>query len=131
MCRHSPISSSSGSAAGVGVGSWCEIDHTADVALRIWGDDLADLFAAAARGMFDLAMSPDAEGMRLEREIALDAPDAEGLLVDWLNELLYLAEIEGVVFVAFDVSVCRVTQLRARLVGLPVAETRRSVKAAT
>ena len=32
---------------------------------------------------------------REERRIAVDSPDREALLVDWLNRLLYLFDVEG------------------------------------
>jgi SHS2 domain-containing protein len=113
------------------VGRWQEIDHTADLALRIWGDSLTDLFAQAARGMFDLAVTCDATGVKVERHLALEAPDVEALLVDWLNELLYLSEIDNVAYLAFEFVACTSTQLRARLFGLPILERRRAIKAAT
>jgi SHS2 domain-containing protein len=83
---------------------WEEIPHTADWALRVRGDSLRSLFENAARGMASLIggeASPDAAPS--PREIALDAPDLEMLLVDWLTELLVMVEDEGVVFSAIDV----------------------------
>ena len=32
-------------------GRFEEIEHTADIAIRVWGSDLAELFANAAYGM--------------------------------------------------------------------------------
>jgi SHS2 domain-containing protein len=113
------------------MGRWVEIDHTADLALRIWGDDLGDLLVAAARGVSDLTMRADTSGVPVSRCVQLEAPDAEALLVDWLNELLYLSEVDNVVFVDFDLYECAPTGLRARLTGLPLAEHIRSIKAAT
>src|SRR5438034_408776 len=65
-----------------------EIEHTADVALRVRAPSLEKLFCYAARGMF--ALMTDASGVATASEIALDvtASDRETLLVNWLSELL-------------------------------------------
>ncbi len=113
------------------MGRWREIDHTADLALHLWADDLRDLFVTAARGMFSLIVTPDA--IRPERAlvIALEAPDVETLLVDWLNELLYLTETEGVAFAFFEFAHLSATQLRATVRGGPITDYLNYVKAAT
>ncbi len=113
------------------MGRWQEIDHTADLALHIWADDLADLFATAARGMFALITEVEAIPLVRERTLTLEAPDVEMLLVDWLNELLYLNEAEGVAYVAFEFAQIAPTHLRATLRGGPVAVYVNYVKAAT
>jgi SHS2 domain-containing protein len=111
-----------------------EIEHTADWAIRVRGRDLPELFANAARGMFGLLT--DLSGIAFERRhaIALRAIDAETLLVDWLNELLFLSEQEGIVFGEFDVdglSVGEEASLRARVGGGRPAELYKVIKAAT
>lgn len=113
------------------MGRWQEIDHTADLAVHLWGDDLRDLFATAARAMFSLIVAPGAVQPERTAAIALDAPDVETLLVDWLNELLYLSEAEGVAFTTFEFAHLSLTQLRATARGGPVAEYLDYVKAAT
>ncbi len=78
-----------------------EISHTADWALRVWADDLAGLLTESARGMWMLANAEQAEGPRVRRELSLNASDAEGLLVAFLTELLYLSEFEKIIFNRF------------------------------
>ena len=78
-----------------------EISHTADWALRVWADDLAGLLTESAWGMWMLANAEQAEGPRVRRELSLNASDAEGLLVAFLTELLYLSEFEKIIFNRF------------------------------
>jgi riboflavin kinase/FMN adenylyltransferase len=80
-----------------------EIEHTADRALRVWAGEVPDLFAGAARGMY--ALMADVDGLVATdwREIQLQALDWEVLLVDWLNELLYLTEMDDILFVDFRI----------------------------
>jgi len=117
-----------------------EIEHTADWAIRVRGRDLRALFEAAARGMFSLLV--DLAQVAPERTLELDlrAIDAETLLVDWLNELLYLSEDKGIAFSEFDITSIDTSmtspglaesRLQATVVGGRVHELRRTIKAAT
>jgi SHS2 domain-containing protein len=71
-----------------------EIPHTADWSIRIWAPDLEELFIQAANGMQTLMGLKFAEIKRERREIDVRAEDTEGLLVAFLNELLFRLEIE-------------------------------------
>ncbi len=76
-----------------------ELSHTAEIGLRIYADAPEDLFACAAQAMFSLLnAATDADQPPLVHHIRLDADDGESLLVDWLNELLYLYETTGALF---------------------------------
>lgn len=114
------------------MGRWQEIEHTADLALHVWGQDLRDLFATAARGMASLVaeVAPGAVPI-VERRVTLSAPDVETLLVDWLNELLYLSEVEGVVFAKIEIPEISDSHLVATVGGYPVAEHLADIKATT
>ena len=113
------------------MGRWVEIEHTADLSLHVWGTDLVDLFTTAARGMFALvALSADG-AVRDVRRLELAAPDVETLLVDWLNELLYLHEVEDVVIVESEFERLTSSQLRVEVRGAPVGERRAHIKAVT
>ena len=94
-----------------------EIEHTADLAIRAYGRDLAELFQNAAHGMFSLLA--DTEGLTTDqvRTIEAVADDREGLLVGWLGKLLLLYEMELLVFVDFRVEAISEQSLRARVCG--------------
>jgi SHS2 domain-containing protein len=113
------------------MGRWQELDHTADVALHIWGRDLTDLFVAAASGMFSLVAEAAREGAPVRFELQLRAPDVESLLIDWLNELLYLCETEELVGTEFVLGTLTPTEPRGEVVGLPIGDRRAHIKAAT
>lgn len=70
------------------------VDHTADVAVRLIGATLDDLFAAAAGALTAAITVPEAVVPRQSSTIALDASDLELLIVDWVGELLYRFETE-------------------------------------
>jgi len=108
-----------------------EIEHTADIAIRTWGRDLAELFANAAYGMACQLADPDGLSLTVERPVQLEAFDVETLLVTWLGELLYLGERDGCVFTAFDMLEVAPTRLRAVARGGAVQEYRGHIKAVT
>jgi riboflavin kinase/FMN adenylyltransferase len=76
-----------------------EVEHTADRALEVQGRELADLFVGAAKGMFSLMGELNGLVATHWKTIELAAWDRETLLVDWLNELLFITEMEGLLFV--------------------------------
>jgi SHS2 domain-containing protein len=113
------------------MGHWREIDHTADLALHLWAADLPDLFATAARGMFSLFVEVDDAAPVETTTLTLTALDVETLLIDWLNELLYLAEVHGIAYTTFEFAHLTSTALTATLRGGPIAAYGGYVKAAT
>ena len=108
-----------------------EIDHTADLAIRVYGRDMSELFANAAHGMFALMAEPSVEEPAREREVSLEATDYEGLLVDWLNELIYLHEVEGETYSQFAIKTLSPTELKAQVTGGPTKNKTKAIKAAT
>jgi len=108
-----------------------EVEHTADAAIRAYGRDLPELFANAAYGMFDLLADTEKLHPTIEREVSLEAPDLETLLVDWLGELLYLREAHGEVYKEFEISTLSPTELRAVAKGGKGFVPRMDIKAVT
>jgi len=109
-----------------------ELDHTADLCLRAYGTDLEQLFAAAARGMFHLMRcQPGARSRRVRHHIHLQAGDLEALLVDWLNELLYLSEAQRELYDTYDLTHLDQTRLEAWVGGSTDHPPQRGIKAAT
>ncbi|MEW6388793.1 MAG: archease [Thermodesulfobacteriota bacterium] len=80
-----------------------QISHTADLGWRIRGESLEEIFANAAAAL--TATITDRRNLRIRetREITIEAPDREALLVAWLNYLLYLNDIDGFLGRDFDI----------------------------
>jgi SHS2 domain-containing protein len=76
---------------------WEQFDVEADVGVRAWGPTRAEAFAQAALGVFALIVAPDEVLERERREVRAQAESPETLLVSWINECLYVHEIEGFV----------------------------------
>ena len=108
-----------------------EIDHTADWAIRVCGATLPELFVNAATGMFSLLADLSSVEPTVERIIKAKGVDAEALLVNWLNELLYHTEMNGVVFCDFHVEAFEPTHLRAIAKAGRGLKLKKQIKAAT
>jgi SHS2 domain-containing protein len=95
-----------------------EIEHTADIALRVYGGGLKELFCNAALGMFSLMADMALVRPQVERRLSLESMDHETLLVDWLNELLYMAEEHGEIYCEFDIATLSATEIVSQVRGM-------------
>jgi SHS2 domain-containing protein len=111
------------------------LDHTSDIGLRAFGSDLPEAFSNAAKGMFTLIADLRQVRAPLKTEIVVNSGDISGLLVAWLNELLYLFDSEQRLFKKFDIRQLSETALKAECWGEKVDKSRhqlkRGIKAAT
>jgi SHS2 domain-containing protein len=108
------------------------LEHTAEVRLRVRAPTFGELAAEAGRALARLQLGrepPPGEGPW--RRLAVRAPDREAVLVDWLNELVFLAEAERWVATEFAVEAATDRELRVRARGVAVDEAPARVKAAT
>jgi SHS2 domain-containing protein len=71
------------------------VEHTAELELELEADSAEGVLEEALRAFRELA--GPADGQRIERAVELEAGDAPALLAAWLDELLYLADTEGLV----------------------------------
>ena len=107
------------------------LDHTADLALRVYGDSLHELFANAALGMFAQMTDLDHVPLTVRRQITVEADDNEALLVAWLSELLFLRETKGEAYCRFEVRFPQPGSLSGVAEGGPWCSFDRPVKAVT
>ena len=107
-----------------------ELDHTADWALKVWAPDLPTLFITAAKGMYALSDVVLVHNERVEVEFKLNSQDDEGLLVDFLSELIYFAEKNNIAFHEFSLRISD-SELKAILEGSPILSRKKEIKAVT
>jgi SHS2 domain-containing protein len=75
------------------------IEHTAELQLELHARSEAAIFRQAVLALREL-LEEDAEpatGERVERQVEAEATDRGALLAEWLAELVFLAETEGLV----------------------------------
>jgi SHS2 domain-containing protein len=108
-----------------------QIEHTADLALRIHGGDLHELFANAAYAMFSQLADVGQIRPVVQELVNVEGTDYESLLVNWLNELLYLHETQNHVYSDFDISELTQQVLKATVRGEQTTDVYTIIKAAT
>jgi SHS2 domain-containing protein len=114
---------------------WEYFEVEADVGVHAWAPTVEACFRQCALAVFDLIVPLRAVDPAESREVMAQADSLEALLVAWINELLYLHDVEG--FTLRDVEGPRLdgTRAHARLTGEPVDPARHPrgilVKAAT
>ena len=111
------------------------IDHTADIGIVVYGADIKQVFVNAAVGLFNLILDTDSVKETIEHNLELSSQDTESLLVEWLNELIYVLDAEHMVFRSFEVDQLGSSRIKARCFGEKIDPQRhvfkREIKAAT
>ncbi len=86
---------------------YAEDGPTADLTVDTRGETLEDAFGQAAIALFN-AMTPlEGIGQNEIREFQVEGDDLGALLFNFLDELLYLHEVDLIVFSAFDLEIDR------------------------
>ena len=114
----------------IGPAGFREHEHTADWELEVWAPDLSGLLEHAALGMYYLSGMQLTGSPILETSIQIAAHDPESLLVEFLQELLYFGEVQGMGFDKYDIAVEKLS-LKAALAGSPIASIQKEIKAVT
>ncbi len=90
--------------------------HTADIELAIEADSPEQVFAQAATAFGEL-IGLDEQGEPARHDVTVEATDREALLVQWLEELIFLADTESFVPQLADGIRLETTSVRATLIG--------------
>jgi len=95
------------------------LEHTADVMFRAYGKTPEELFANAARAMFN-AMYEGKVREQLVKEISVEGTDMENLLYNFLEELLFLFDTKSFFLTRAEVKIERSAnkyKLKAKVYG--------------
>ena len=82
------------------------LEHLSDAGIRFYGNNPAELFENAARGMFSII--GNIKNIRCSNEtdieIVSDSGSLEDVLVLWLERLIYHHEVDKMLFSEFNIS---------------------------
>lgn len=115
------------------------LEHVADIYVEAWGASLEEAFEEAAKAMFESMVDIEAVEPSRRVNVSIEAVSLETLLIDWLNELLYYVDAEGLLLSNFKVEKIEKTdgiyKLKGYAEGEPINpekhELKIEVKAAT
>ena len=105
-----------------------QIEHTADIGVKVYGRDLKELFKNAAFSMFDIIA--DLEGLKSSLTLSFDLKAAtyEDLLVVWLDELLFNFYTKWILFTDFKIESITKDRIRAKAFGRHLGENKNRLK---
>ena len=98
-------------------GRWEFIEHTADIAIKAYGDNLEDAFATAAVAMFHIMTDNSTISPVESVEFETESVDMEGLLVGFLSNLIVLHEVQNFVLTGFKITFESERKLKVRAGG--------------
>ena len=104
------------------------IPTTADIGIKAWGRSLPELFTNAAYAVLDIIADTSHIRKEITLEVEVRGDDLGGLLVNWLNEIIFLHEARELLFA--EVEVFRFTEflIKGRLSGEPIDLKRHELK---
>lgn len=94
-----------------------ELPYTADWGVEVFGDTPESLFAHAAIAMFGLQAAYDVQGATIQQYVEAGGVDQEALLVNWLNDLLWQQDAQGLTPQNIIVRELDETHIRALVFG--------------
>ena len=89
------------------------IEHTADFGIHVYGIDRKALFANAAYALFDLLTDLRRLNGKTCKNISIRGEDRPDLMVNWLRELLFLWNGNGLLVKEVDVTALSDSELTA------------------
>ena len=104
-----------------------------DLAFEATGDSVSELFAAAALAVIEAMVDPLSVETSWTQEVRLSEAEIEDLLFEWLNAIVFIKDMEGVVFHDVRATVSRDSEknlwhLEATLIGDRVDATRQDLR---
>jgi SHS2 domain-containing protein len=93
------------------------LDHTADIGIRAYGQDLKDLFENAAEAMLAATAELDTIDEKMLVEVSVTASTLPDLMLNWLDELNFQHQVEEIFFCRTDIREISPNRLRAIVFG--------------
>jgi SHS2 domain-containing protein len=109
-------------------GAYKIVGTTADLAISAIAGTLQGLYATAATGLFSLLADPSSIRPITQRTVTAEAGDQVGLLIAFLNELLFLHESEDWLMASVSITTLSSTRIEAVVAGEAIDPTRHQIQ---
>jgi SHS2 domain-containing protein len=115
-------------------GGYKPVEHTSDIGIKVWGRNAKELFEEAANGMTAQMYDQTRVQEKDKRGLNIEAESIEELFLQWLKEILFLIESEGILFSRFQIEKdtfsirnAKTAQIQATLYGEKRDPTRHDI----
>src|SRR3989344_8109346 len=81
------------------------LPHTADAMFEAYGGNVEELFENCALAVEEIMVKISTLKIQESYDITLDSDSTENLLYDFLSELIFVKDTEGLLFRKFDVTI--------------------------
>jgi len=93
------------------------LDISGDVGLKAFGESKDEAFINAAVGMYSLITNLDAVEEKKSIDVSVESNSPDGLLVSWLNELIFQFDAYGLIGKKVEISHFSENEIRATIKG--------------
>ena len=108
------------------------IEHTADLKIRAYGENLEEVFSNMLKGMLESCRPEvDSQSLLVSHQIQVKSKDLESLLIDFLSEVIYLSDVNNETYFEVEFEILTDKELRAEIKGRKVKSFQTEIKAAT
>ena len=80
------------------------LDHTGESWIVASGQSLEEAFGEGAKALFNLMVPLAQIEPRESRPVTCSAESLDRLFFEWLNELIFIKDVEGLIFCKFELS---------------------------
>ena len=105
-----------------------QIDHTGDIGLEIYGQSLEELYENAGYAYFDVICDMDTVELKEKKEVVVTGKDRAELLRNLLVELLYISQVDLLLFKKFTVKKLDESGLTLEVEGEDIDEERHLIE---
>ena len=107
------------------------LEHKADLKIRAFGKTKEELFLNILLGMAE-SQKPEIKGEeKIIRQINVKSLDSSALLVDFLNEVLYLSQVNKEAYFDLKFKKFNNNEIEGEIIGQKISKFGEDIKAAT
>ena len=107
------------------------LEHTADLKIKAFGKTKKELFLNMLKGMASALRAKTKNKKQKTKKIKIKSLNLETLLVDFLNEVLYLSQVNREIYNNIEFKKFADNQMEGNLIGYKVKRFGEDIKAAT
>jgi SHS2 domain-containing protein len=107
------------------------LDHTADLKIRAYGASLEELFNNILIAIAEAIKPEILDSKFLAKEIKIQSPNLENLLIDFLSEVIYQSDLNDSVYTKAEFKKLTEKEIEGKIFGQKIRKVESEIKAVT